>query len=86
MARVEVAKAALPLVRATVANRVVPSLNVAEPVGIPVVEDFTVAVKVTALPCVDGFSEEATVVEVAALLVTKFRMADVLTVKLASPL
>lgn len=83
-ARVEVVKAALPLVRATVAKIVVPSLKAAEPVGVPVVEDFTVAVKVTEPPRVEGFSEETTVVEVAALLVTKVSTAEVLAVKLAS--
>lgn len=82
---VEVVKVALPLVRATVTSTTVPSLNVAEPVGVPVVEDFTVAVKVTAVPCVDGFSEDAMVVELAALLVTKVRTADVLPAKLALP-
>ena len=84
-ARVEVVKAALPLVSATVANTVVPSLKVAEPVGVPVVEDFTVAVKVAAVPCFEGFSEETTEVEVAALLVTKWSTADVLPVKFALP-
>ena len=85
-ARVEVVKAALPLVSVTVANTVVPSLKVAEPVGVPVVEDLTAAMNVTALPLFEGFSEETMVVEVAALLVTKFSTADVLPVKLGSPL
>jgi len=84
--RVDVVKAALPLVSATVPIITVPFLNVAEPVGVPVVEDFTVAVKVTAVPCVAGFSDETTVVEVAALLVTKVRTGDVLPVKFALPL
>jgi hypothetical protein len=84
-ARVEVVKAALPLVSPTVANIVVPSLKVAEPVGVPVVEDFAAAVKVTAVPCFEGFREEMTVVDVAALLVTKWRTAEVLPVKFALP-
>ena len=84
--RVDVVKAALPLVSATVPITTVPFLNVAEPVGVPVVEDFTVAVKVTAVPCVAGFSDETTVVEVAALLVTKVRTGDVLPVKFTLPL
>jgi hypothetical protein len=37
------------------------------PVGVPVVEDFTVAVKVTVAPDVDGFSEDFRVVELFAL-------------------
>ena len=82
--RVEIVKAALPLVSVTVANIVVPSLKVAEPVGVPVVEDFTVAVNVTALPLFEGFSEETTAVDEAALLVTKFSTAEVPPVKLAS--
>lgn len=85
-ASVDVVKAALPLVKATVDNTVVPSLKVADPAGIPVVEDFTVAVNVTDPPSTDGFTEERTAVEVAALLVTKFSTADVLPLKLASPL
>ena len=85
VARVEVVKVPLPLVRATVANTVAPSLKVAEPVGVPVVDDLTVAVNVTGVPCVEGFRDEATVVEVAALLVTKVKTGDVLAVKLALP-
>ena len=84
--RVDVVKAALPLVSATVPIITVPFLKVAEPVGVPVVEDFTVAVKVTAVPCFAGFSDETTVVEVAALLVTKVRTGDVLPVKFTLPL
>ena len=83
---VEVAKAALPLVSAIVPRMTVPFLKVAVPVGVPVVDDFTVAVKVTALPCTEGFSEDKIVVELAALLVTNVRTADVLPVKLAPPL
>ena len=83
--RVEVVKAALPLVRATVARTTAPFLKVAEPVGVPVVEDFTLAVNVTAVPWFDGFSEEVTVVEVAALLVTKVSTEDVLPVKFPLP-
>ena len=84
-AKVEVLKVALPVDSVTVPNTTVPSLNVAEPMGVPVVEGFTVAVKVTAVPCFDGFNEDAMVVELAALLVTNVRTADVLPVKPALP-
>ena len=65
-ARVDVVKAALPPVRATVANVLAPSLNVAEPVGVPVVEDLTVAVKVTVSDNAAGFIDEVSVVVVLA--------------------
>ena len=47
---VEVLKLALPLTRETVPNRVVPSSNVTDPVGIPPPLEVTVAVKVTLPP------------------------------------
>lgn len=85
-ARVDVVNVALPLLSVTVASDVVPSLNVTVPVGVPLVDGFAVAVKVTALPCVAGFSDEITAVVVAALLTTKFRAAEVLPVKFVPPL
>jgi hypothetical protein len=84
VASAELVNAALPLVRVTVASTVVPSLNVADPVGVPEVEGFTVAVNVTAAPCLDGFSDDTTVVEVAALVTTTVSTGDVLPVKFAS--
>jgi hypothetical protein len=86
VARAEVVKAAFPLLSATVASVVAPSLKVKEPVGVPLVEGFTVAAKVTELPWIAGFSEEVTVVVVPALLTTKVRAADVLPVKFVLPL
>jgi hypothetical protein len=44
----EVVTLALPLLSAMVPNTVVPDLKVTVPVGVPVVDDATVAVKVTA--------------------------------------
>jgi hypothetical protein len=84
-ARLEVVNAAFPALSATVASTTVPSLKVTDPVGVPVVEDFTVEVKVTADPCFDGLREEVTVEDVAALLVTKWSTGDVLPVKFALP-
>jgi hypothetical protein len=55
------------------------------PVGVPVVVDFTVAVKVTVVPDVDGFSEDFTVVDVFALFTACFSTAEVLPVKCESP-
>jgi len=48
-------------------NPVVPFLKVTLPVGTPVVLHFTVAVSVTDCPYEDGFTEDATLVELAAL-------------------
>jgi hypothetical protein len=84
-ARVEVVKLALPLVSATVASTTVPSLKVAEPVGVPPVDDFTVAVKVTRLPCFEGLGEEARLVELAALLTTKCTIVELPPVKFPFP-
>jgi hypothetical protein len=55
------------------------------PAGTPVVEDFTEAVKVTVCPEVDGFNEDTTVVEVAALLTTWCIGAEVLLAKFELP-
>src|ERR1700693_874840 len=84
-ARVDVVNAALPLLSVPVPSTVVPSLNVTDPVGVPVVNDFTVAVKVTGFPCLEGFSEEVTVLDVAAFVTVSVSTAEVLPVKFASP-
>ena len=80
---VDVVNIALPPLSVPVPSVVVPSLNVTVPVGVPDVA-ATVAVKVTAWPNVEGFSEDATVVELAGFTVC-VRLAEVLAVKLASP-
>ena len=60
----EVAYVAVPpLFSVPVPSVVVPSMKVTVPPGVPALE-VTVAVKVTEAPKVDGFSEEATEVEV----------------------
>ena len=120
-ASVDVVSVALPLLSVFVPNTVVPSLNVTDPVGVPVVGavwvtetqaensdvflfgsvavavilfpivfttavDFTVAVKVTGVPCVEGFNEEVTVVDVLAGKVTRNEALQVLlVVTLAAP-
>src|SRR4029077_20638004 len=54
--------------------------------AVPVVADFTVAVKVTAVPCVEGFNEEVTVVILAACSVALIVATQVLfVVTLAAP-
>jgi hypothetical protein len=73
-----VVKLAFPLLSVRVPNTVVPSLNVALPVGMPEVEDFTVAVNVTDRPWVEGFFELITDVEVGALFTVCDTAADVL--------
>lgn len=47
-----------PALTAEVSSAVVPSKNVIVPVGVPVVEELTVAVKVTDCPIPEGFTEE----------------------------
>jgi hypothetical protein len=64
---------------------VAPSWNVTVPVGAPVADDITVAVKVTAAPKIDGLFDEATEVELAALFTVCIRAGEVLPAKFASP-
>jgi len=64
-ARDEVVTLALPLLSWTVPNTVVPALKVTGPAGVTVGE-VILAVKVTACPCFEGFSDELIV---AALVV-----------------
>ena len=58
----------------------VPFLNVTVPPGDPAPE-VTVAVKVTAVPCVEGFLDEATEAELLALLTFWVSTGDVLALK-----
>jgi len=55
------------------------------PVGVPVADDVTVAVKVTAAPRFDALFDETTAVELAALFTVCIRTGEVLLAKLASP-
>ena len=82
---VEVVKAATPPLSARVPSVVVPSLKVTLPAGVPVVVDFTVAVKVTVSPEVDGFADDTTLVVVLALLITCDNTAEVLVENVALP-
>jgi hypothetical protein len=56
---------------------VLPSLNVTVPVGVPL-PDVTVAVKVTDCPAFEGFSEDASDVEVLAPFTVCVNIAEVL--------
>ena len=71
---------ALPLASVAVPTVVAPFFNVTVPVGVPLpgAAVTTVIVKVTDLPSVDGFSEEVSFVELAALLTVSVRTAEVL--------
>jgi hypothetical protein len=60
-------------------------LNVTVPVGVPEVVGFTVAVKVTAWPTAEGFTEETTEVVEAAGFTTCDRAGEVLPAKLVLP-
>jgi hypothetical protein len=86
-ASVETANVAFPLVSVPVPRVVLPSLNVTVPVGVPVpgAVAVKVAVNVTLSPLVDGFNEDATFVEVAALSTTSETTAEVLPMYLESP-
>ena len=59
-------------------------MKVTVPVGVPPV-DFTVAVKVTDAPNVDGFREETSNVEDFALFTVWVRTGEVLPLKLLLP-
>ena len=77
---------AVPPVSATLASVVAPSMNVTEPVGVPLPGAFaaTVAVKVTDCPKTDGFADEATEVVVGSWVTTSFSV-PVAGLKLVSP-
>ena len=64
---------AVPPLSVVVPRSVVPFRKLTFPVGVPPDDDETVAVKVTALPDTDGFTEEVNCVAVGAytILVTK---------------
>src|SRR6476619_29078 len=77
-ARVLVVRVTLPVPSSAVAAwsvvvgaaQVPPSMNVAEPAGVPPAE-VTVAVKVTGWPKADGLSDEVTAVVVAACVIVR---------------
>jgi len=77
---------ATPALSAAVPKVFVPNLNVTDPVGVPVVEDVTVAVKVTDWPVIDGFGDAVSVMLVAAFVTTWDIAVDVLAALFASPL
>jgi hypothetical protein len=68
-----------------VAKVVDPSLKVTEPVGVPPKAGFTVAVKVTLAPWVEGFRDDDTEVEVADALTTCASAVEVLEVSAVLP-
>jgi len=86
-ANVLVVNVAVPPESVPVPSVVVPSRNVTAPVGVPEpgVLTPTVAVNVTLCPATDGFTDEATVVVVLALLTVRVNAVLVLPLKLASP-
>src|SRR5438105_751210 len=69
---------------ATVASTALPSVNVIVPVAVPAPGHtaFTTAVNVTAVPMLDGFKLDATVVEVFALFTVWVPAGEVLALKL----
>ena len=79
---------AWPELRVLVPIGVASSLKVTVPVGVPVpgAVGVTVAVKVTDWPKTEGLTEEITTVVVPALLTVCVKFAEVLVLKLTSPL
>ena len=85
-ARVVKVNLAVPPLITPVPMVAAPSLNVIAPVGAPLVADLGVAVNVTDAPKLDGFNEDTTVVDDAALFTAWETAAEVLPVKFESPL
>src|SRR5215467_1821968 len=84
--RLAVLNVATPLISsATDPRTVVRSLKVTDPVGVPLVLDFTVAVNLTVWWNEDGFTEEKIVVELAALFTVCAIAPEVLPPKLVVP-
>jgi hypothetical protein len=77
-----------PPVSVAVARMVPPSLKVTVPVGVPPPGATTliIAVNVTGCPNVEGFAEETAAVVVFAWLTAWLSTAEVLVMKLESPL
>ena len=83
---VETLIVALPPLSVPVPIVVVPSLNVTVPVAVLPALFVTVAVRLTDCPKTDGLGVDVTVVTVFALLTVCVMAADVLPLKLLSPL
>lgn len=84
--KVEIERVATPLpFRVELPNDVLPSRNCTLPVGVPLVADLTVAVRVTAWLRFELSDEEVAVVLVPALPTVSVVTADVLGRKVASP-
>ena len=84
----EIVKEALPELRLAIPSVVVPSRKTTVPVGVPEPggTELTAAVRVTAWPNSDGFSELMTVVELLSrLTIWLIVLVDVLALKLLSP-
>jgi hypothetical protein len=79
-ASVEIANVVFLLLSVPVPSVVLPSLNVTVPAGLPApgAIGVTVAVNVTVSPLMDGFNEDTTEIEVAALSTTSDNGAEVL--------
>ena len=84
---VEIVRAAFPALSATLPRVVAPSLNVTLPEGVPLPGGVgpTPAVKVTAVPLIDGFFDEVNTVTLASLFTVCTEDDEVLAVKSAFP-
>jgi hypothetical protein len=83
----EVVKVAVPELKLADPIEMPPSRNVTTPVGVPApgAAAVTVAVNVTAWPDTDGFTDEVTVVTLESLFTVWKKVAELLLLKLLSP-
>jgi hypothetical protein len=86
MPNVDVVTLAVPAMSDFDPRVFVPDLKITVPVGVPDVEDVTVAVKVTGSPVGDGFSDDVNEVVVPAFVTTWDIGGDVLVALFPSPL
>jgi hypothetical protein len=80
-----VVSVALPPFTGLVPNTVAPSLKVTEPLGVPEIAAFTMAVKVTLCPNLEGLTEEVSDVEVVACNTSCATVDELLASKKKSP-
>jgi hypothetical protein len=83
--RVDVVHFATPPLTVVPASTLGPSLKVTVPDGAPLYDGLTVAVKVMVVPCVEGLSDDWSIVVVAARFTVSTDVVDVLGLKFALP-
>jgi hypothetical protein len=81
----DVVSVAVPPLSVPVPSVVPPSWNVTVPASVPVADDVTLAVRVRAVPKMEGLFDEVTVVVLVALFTVCVKVAEVLPAKFVSP-